>query len=642
VHNKINHIRFFSAFFTEIEMIYERKQILYPTETVTILRDKIAKTGIDWKELDKALIKTQGGIAGSAVLQAELIRRKDPRIDFDGTLLNEKLKQLKDDRYNMTVGSALVIAAKKEAKKINSLKNRPTRETNEDIEDLEKGMQNVALETTSEDELEKVNASNDRIIEINAEINALQNQMKNFTPGWIDSDIDFWVRQKDKVDPIQFFDPLFVKAGYELNKTISPIATGYQRLLDYVKAIYIYYKPNGSKGEIWPPLQIMVLNETRGGDKGKKETITFASAIQSFDISVCQMGYDGKRVFGFYAIGPTFTLTPAGRAQTNYEWLRTLRRCFKYSNRGFEADYFDILSASMKSKYEIYQKDIPPLLDKAENVPELLAFLTSRLKTFVSVLNAELAKEKSSVVLSINEKLIVSVYSEEKTEPRLVTYNFRTLVAPSLKYNVQHVVVKQLTNFFTFPSNFVKTTPQEIKVPEMVESGIRGGTCFDFVAFNDEKVQEYLDEDRQDNIVILDTRGQNGVCFTRSRISESLEDNTGLFFPCLKAKHMGTAVKNLILARVTMRDFTAFVPIQDLEAITCSVVCGDGRNANWIFELKPANFTVPYSASVGLYTHSAPNGSISSNHCEPGSQKIVYRLVPIHLSTLRGLTKRVE
>jgi hypothetical protein len=183
------------------------------------------------------------------------------------------------------------------------------------------------------------------------------------------------------------------------------------------------------------------------------------------------------------------------------------------------------------------------------------------------------------------------------------------------------------------PADFVASAPQETKVSESVESSIQGGTCFDFIAYDDEQIESYLNENRHDNIVILDTRGQNGVCFTRSQIAEGLEDSTGVYFPCLRAESMGSAAGNLVLARMTMKDFTAFVPIQDLEAITSSVVVVNEENAHtdWVFELKPGNFTVPYSASVELFVSANPN-YVSADHCQEGTQKTVYRLVPVHLT----------
>jgi hypothetical protein len=117
----------------------------------------------------------------------------------------------------------------------------------------------------------------------------------------------------------------------------------YNRLRSTIKSIY-KYKSVSSDRQL-PDLQIIV---TKGSP---------FDAIESFDIDVCQVVYDGK-VFQIHSQLKMANIT-GGRAaltgnasslQSNKEWIRTLRRMIKYSQRGYSFDTANFISTMLEEK----------------------------------------------------------------------------------------------------------------------------------------------------------------------------------------------------------------------------------------------------------------------------------------------------
>lgn len=117
----------------------------------------------------------------------------------------------------------------------------------------------------------------------------------------------------------------------------------YSRLRATIKSIYKYKAV--SKEKQLPDLQVIV---TKGSP---------FEAIESFDIDICQVVYDGK-VFQIHSqlkmaniVGGRAALTGnASSLQSTREWIRTLRRMIKYSQRGYSFDMANFVSEVLEQK----------------------------------------------------------------------------------------------------------------------------------------------------------------------------------------------------------------------------------------------------------------------------------------------------
>jgi hypothetical protein len=137
-------------------------------------------------------------------------------------------------------------------------------------------------------------------------------------------DVDIWTPAgpKDKAliaDLLDFRFRTIYDAKLDLRK-------GYQRLKRIVSNTWTSNRYDTGDHQ----LQCMIL----------QPQVTVKQAIASFDLTVCQVWFDGQHVSATDAAkediqNKTMHITQAAMEQTLSEWFRTLTRISKYRNRGF-------------------------------------------------------------------------------------------------------------------------------------------------------------------------------------------------------------------------------------------------------------------------------------------------------------------
>jgi hypothetical protein len=103
----------------------------------------------------------------------------------------------------------------------------------------------------------------------------------------------------------------------------------YMRLETHVKTVSVYRAPDR------PDIQVIITN-----------CDTFA-VVDSFDISVCRVAYNGEGVYihpqTSLGVDQAFITPESAALQTPAEWIRTQKRMIKYSRRGFKIDATELV-----------------------------------------------------------------------------------------------------------------------------------------------------------------------------------------------------------------------------------------------------------------------------------------------------------
>ena len=182
------------------------------------------------------------------------------------------------------------------------------------------------------------------------------------------------------------------------------------------------------------------------------------------------------------------------------------------------------------------------------------------------------------------------------------------------------------TRGFAWPSNWKSGLQTERLSWRAKEALLSGGTCFDFVEYDDLKIQAYLSENRQDNIILFgppksDTETlSSATCFTRSQMQSQMKDVTAITVPCLKENHLNSADKRTKFYRVDL-GFPAFVPEDDVKAMLAS------KHVQ-LFQALPTDLNLQFTASLEA-AERKDEIYAGDHHCQAGTAKLVYRLYAI-------------
>lgn len=177
------------------------------------------------------------------------------------------------------------------------------------------------------------------------------------------------------------------------------------------------------------------------------------------------------------------------------------------------------------------------------------------------------------------------------------------------------------------------------------ENDFYGKTCRDTIMLSDENNKEYLDED-DDNILIIIQRGKNYIidCYTGEYLQEVLYDDTKGRYVCLENNSVtgrplysvdedGNKV-NFPLNVVGFVDTEKLFYKLDLSFGSFYISKKDLldmiKSGNRIFYLEEENKrSYPYTASKGVYDAQKLGGEsdvVSSDHCQEGTDITVYRI----------------
>jgi hypothetical protein len=143
--------------------------------------------------------------------------------------------------------------------------------------------------------------------------------------------------------------------------------------------------------------------------------------------------------------------------------------------------------------------------------------------------------------------------------------------------------------------------------------------CFDIIMYNDEDIEKYISSNSNDNIVIIEPSGKKAVCFSRDALQKLLKDPDTIFYPCIGRNGRYPVDYEKEMVRIYLSGFNVVVPLSDAEAAI--------SNTSRIFRL--------YKADAEQYKTTSSRSSIASganwigrDHCQDGSDKQLYRLLP--------------
>jgi hypothetical protein len=162
-------------------------------------------------------------------------------------------------------------------------------------------------------------------------------------------------------------------------------------------------------------------------------------------------------------------------------------------------------------------------------------------------------------------------------------------------------------------------------------------TCFDFIMYGDEDIKEYLNPENNinsDNLVIIDPNQTRGICSSRTYLENLLRDPSMRFYPCIRVPQGGFQfVRNKTLIRIHSNNFNVVVPITDVKKAM------SGQNGN-IFKLYKTDTEYEFTSGANAAYLIGREAYVSADHCQSGSNKTLYRLLPTSLDQLGGIKKQ--
>jgi hypothetical protein len=462
---------------------------------------------------------------------------------------------------------------------------------------------------------------------------------------WDDSDIDIWLPIDSQASPIDsfckaikilkcipghYYIPKIIKlCPRNRNYAFMPIET-YQRLSTYVTYIMTMHHKNNLKKAI----QIIFVKTT------------IEEVIASFDIIASQIWYNGKEfrqilpgqlgdnnipmseiiIDGVPStnqienpisqlINKTIQMSAiALELQSPFEWIRTIIRIEKYNTR------FGATLISIEEKQSIVKSIIAKIDEQHATSPvteRSLRNMHDYLQNFKTAWNTNKSCKQQGIKVRWNNLQDVDVL-EFKIEG--ITESFFTKPPPTpVLVLVTPVNEKKQwigdTYVISNDNNYENANAPTTNVNLTIQ---QKSTCFDFCAYDDENIINYLDDDKDNNIVIFDASGEHPICYTRQRLTDLMNTASAVFYPCVSSDYPSTAIKEKTLVRIQLI-YNVVVPISDVvEAI---------KNEVKIFRVykTKTKFDRTKSANVEYNVHAA--AMVSGDHCQAGTDKDLYRLL---------------
>ncbi|AYV86826.1 MAG: hypothetical protein Sylvanvirus10_23 [Sylvanvirus sp.] len=177
--------------------------------------------------------------------------------------------------------------------------------------------------------------------------------------------------------------------------------------------------------------------------------------------------------------------------------------------------------------------------------------------------------------------------------------------------------------------------PEEQTLTSQQRNTLQNGQCSNVLEQEEYPLGEYV---RENNIVILapltrlrTNRSNAAVCFTRNELGQLYTDLSNLFYVCAGPEGGFPPDMSQSFMRIPLSDWSVYVPIQDVEYILYERVRTQNVTGG-VYQLQSTEMTLPSTVSM-QYVDRIRFGQrpdIGSHHCGPGTDKPIYRLVPVH------------
>lgn len=427
---------------------------------------------------------------------------------------------------------------------------------------------------------------------------------------WENSDIDIWlpvgggqsIKNLGKAGPIlqalpnTYFMPSIIKMCPR-GANDSYIRYGdYARLKKFVSHVMtIKNFFNGSYSKI---IQIMFVKTS------------IRDVISSFDFNESHMYYDGKNLV---TKGNTISMLLkkkfhmsdiALEMQTLYEWIRTFKRIEKYENRGFKKINVIELVKVVKS-----------IINFVKTNP---SFDEYRLEDFVRAWSMNSCCFDKIMIDWKNNRLelrVVGTTRIYKSERRGddISDHIDSSDHNDSSSDTHSGGVRPPHSGDTFlnpPAPIIRN------VENMPQN------CFDFTMYSDENIKKHISADKNNNIVIISPSGKKSTCFSRTELKQLLKDQDTVFYPCIGRDGYFPVDKQKTMVRIYSNDFNVVVPVTDVKTAISNTAAS-------IFRIHETDEKYETTASSRT-THNMQDDAarVSADHCQQGSDKQLYRLLP--------------
>jgi len=425
------------------------------------------------------------------------------------------------------------------------------------------------------------------------------------------TDIDVWV---DEHSDIGLLFSTLLEYGYiwrgtfndDLQRLNLTDDMDYVRLRSTIDKMYTFVKND------FLNIQVLVL----------KKGLTVDSAVSNFDLSICQIIYDGRRI---YTLAPdlerqletkmTYVTESARKNQSFFEWMRSLKRIEKYQKRGIATDPsvwkdLDIFSTCKVKYYGALEQFFNRWNERARRISRYMR------PEFAII------PERQDVVFG----LMVNNRDENKWRQ----------VASSVKHfeDIEETDTLDTSRELYLP--FDDTVPENTDFSETSQKGfpkLEYKTCLDIAMYEEDASVEGYFKENADGIVII--VGPKAVCYSLDELKKVLSDksvfDTTVYYECkpneeLKQSDVAQFPDNKEEPYVLIRleaNFT--VPLRDLAKVIRAF--GDEYRfveiVPWIMD-DGKQKKLERTVSHGIYVRTS--NAVSADHCQGGTSKLVYRL----------------
>ncbi len=500
--------------------------------------------------------------------------------------------------------------------------------------------------------------------------------------AWAHADVDLWIHKNSH--PKEFLIGLVSELGVDFPTQIQMRGntTGYERLYAHIHRIYKTTTEGGRKVQIIvthlpPPIvvgqfDLTVCRIALGGDQ---------------NILTHNLGQER-----WMSDLESMTLrTDHHVKQSTLEWIRTLHRVAKYYARGFKFETKNFLQEISQTLVEVqfppqtiehtWNQAISRVQLPRETITEFVMALKDNLLSFKTE-NAELVKNWIKMTKAARRDCKKAVREWVKLGWRKVVRYFRAIgilpeeeqlrimqdynaaVNPTgenvfvllfydsgnkieFKNNNESLVTVWRSGQPYAPRLIVDPTPElrgesTYQGEDFEDTEVVYEKCFDFIAY--EEINDFMPHLRESQSVGL-IIGQKVYCLGVEQFQNIFEEQAGLFtrdqdvmVECIVDPEDARRKKVLMKDKYVQVRLEAIflVPLVDVEQLLDVYRLGLTR----LFQIKSTGKKLEYTASLGAATHlsnelmrqtryrQVESSWVSADHCQTGSEKMLYRLVP--------------
>jgi hypothetical protein len=406
-----------------------------------------------------------------------------------------------------------------------------------------------------------------------------------------------------------------------------------------------------------------------------KNSIPLLDVVRNFDLTFCEIWYDGNTV---NAVDPIGVLSKTGQLKPDYVSLLlvnfnkfTIKRMEKYKRRGFtitysctgssyDVDFYDTKTITTPEEWVVY-KIFNYIVTETNSISEyirsplILLLDDGRYRECSFYIVCESKMEVYSVanldnmvrtVLEVPEGEIRNMYMEILSREGYFHFpgRFQRYIEDYL--NISHELMDEGPSV-SYPSVIdwedeepegeIEEEPEEdyiFEEADVDERDMPNSTCSDLYTLEDDKnIVAHLEE--EDTFLFINRGSTNDfdiLCFEKSYIEGIISDKnnnwlyecTGRLIPGTNDRSMGQFI-NYPYIKVPINDsgLNGFIPLIQLRTLLRS-----NNRIYYIYPFLEADGTqkmITHTASWQNAYSSNPN-YVSANHCQAGSNILVYTL----------------